>query len=61
MDEREGRVDKGTKGTTRKEDDERDEEGKEVDEVAEEDKGYEVGERYTGNIAEEWDKVDEGE
>ena len=30
VDEREGRVDKGTKGTTRKEEDERDEEGKKV-------------------------------
>ena len=32
-----------------------------MDVGVEDDKGDEVGERYTGSKAEEWDKVDEGE
>ena len=39
----------------------KDDAGNEVDVGAKEDKGDEVGERYIGNKAEEWDKVDEGE
>ena len=39
----------------------KDDAGNEVDVDAEEDKEDKVGERYIGNKAEEWDKVDEGE